>query len=258
MPDEQLIGHFTRPSLRAHHACGRGKRAPYLKGKLLHVCLDPRDAHHLQQPAGAQVDTDAEVAATRQQYTAAVKEVLQIAEHDLHELRTYTRPPAAVEAVLAAVSVVLGLPTEWEAVLRHMHDTEHSLLARIKAFDVAQLRPAQIAQVANMLAMAELDPARARATSVAACSLCCWVHAVHRYALIDSRRQQMHARMLRLQRKQAAAQVSPWLWRLGCLDTRSISDVCIDTKAGLCRQDLAMGLLYSAVLVLHHRHGSSC
>lgn len=150
---------------------------------------------------------DDDVTARREQYRAAVKAVLQLAEHDVRELRSYARPPATVAAVLAAVALILGLPTDWRSLLTHLHDSEQPLMGRITAFDVTALKPAQGAQLADMLESAELDPTRARATSAAACSLCCWAHAVHRHAGIDSVRREVQRKQRHVQRQREAAQV---------------------------------------------------
>lgn len=138
--------------------------------------------------------------------------VLALAEKDLHELRTYTSPPAAIETVLSAVCVILGFATDWPSAMALMHNSERSLFSRIERFDVTCMRPAQAAQLAQIVRSPDAQPDRARTVSEAAHSLALWVQAVHAHVGNVSTRAEQHRHAEELQTRQGVKEV-------GCTDT---------------------------------------
>ena len=150
-----------------------------------------------------------EVTAIRRSYEAAVAGVLALAEKDLRELRTYTSPPAAVEAVLAAVCVALGVPSDWTSVHTLLNHSHVSVFARIEAFDLASVRPARAAQLERMLVSPDLQPERVVAVSAAAHSLAAWVRAVHAHSQVDGIRARERAELRELLQQQDMLQVAP-------------------------------------------------
>jgi dynein heavy chain, axonemal len=111
--------------------------------------------------------------------------VLQLAEKDLQELRTYANPPSTVERVLAAVCIILGFPSDWDSALTLMNHATVPFFSRVADFDVATLRAARLAQLRACLGSDDMDPVRVRVVSKAAHSLVMWVHAVEAHAKVD-------------------------------------------------------------------------
>lgn len=128
--------------------------------------------------------------------------MLVLAEKDLQELRTYTSPPAAVEAVLAAVCTALGVPSDWASALTLLNHSRVSVFSRIEAFDLASVRPARAAQLSRMLASPDLQPERVLAVSAAAHSLAAWVRAVHAHAQVDGIRARERSELRELLQQQ--------------------------------------------------------
>eukprot|EP00892_Ulva_mutabilis_P005205 jgi/Ulvmu1/3056/UM015_0096.1 len=128
----------------------------------------------------------------RSRYRTSVAAVLHLAERDLVELRTYSSPPPAVMQVLAAVCMILGLPTDWESALTLMNHSDVSLAERIRDFDVVAMRQVHLVRLRTLLQGAELQPDRVAAVSAAAHSLALWVRAVEEHGNTDELRR--HAR----------------------------------------------------------------
>lgn len=138
----------------------------------------------------------ADIEELRLQYRTSVTAVLQLAERDLVELRTYSAPPAAVTQVLAAVCTILGFPSDWESALMLMNHSDVTLIQRITDFNVLALPQARLMKLRALLQDAELQPGRVAAVSDAAQSLAVWVRAVEAH----SSKEDIRRRMLRATR----------------------------------------------------------
>lgn len=141
---------------------------------------------HVQERAAADIEE------IRSQYRQSVAAVLQLAERDLVELRTYSSPPPAVVQVLVAVCTVLGLPADWDSALTLMNHSDVALVEHIRAFDVVSMRGARLVKLQALLQCAEVQPGRVAAVSAAAHSLALWVRAVAAHGKTDDIRR--HAR----------------------------------------------------------------
>ena len=165
---------------------------------------NPTDAHcsthsnrFLQERAASEVET------IRNRYKASVESVMQLAEKDIQELRTYVNPPATITHVLAAICTILGFPTDWESALMLLNHATVPFITRITEFDIATVRSGRLVQLRAMTADDQLDPLRVRAVSRAAHSLVTWVHAVDSYGHVEDIRAREH-RALRGELDQAA------------------------------------------------------
>lgn len=158
-----------------------------------------------------QEDAAAEIEEVRTQYRTSVAAILQLAERDLVELRTYSAPPPAVTQVLAAVCTVLGLPSDWDSALMLMNHADVTLIERISGFDVVAMPRARLAKLRALLQDAELQPDRVAAVSNAAHSLAVWVRAVEAYSNTDNIRQRMRRATRAVLDSSSASQVRPHL-----------------------------------------------
>jgi hypothetical protein len=140
-------------------------------------------AGHAMELIKTRARTD--IASFRQRYSSATAGVLALAEKDLQELRTYNKPPVVIEAVLAAVCVILGFPSDWDSALMLMNHATVPLFTRVAQFDLATLRQPCCAQLARLTTLRELEPLRVRTVSAAAYNLVLWVHAVQEHAQVD-------------------------------------------------------------------------
>lgn len=158
-----------------------------------------------------QRDAAAEIEEVRTQYRTSVAAILQLAERDLTELRTYSAPPAAVMQVLAAVCTVLGLPSDWESAVTLMNHADVTLIERISGFDVVAMPRARLAKLRSLLEGAELQLDRVAAVSNAAYSLAAWVRAVEAHSNTEGIRRRMRRATRAVLDSSSASQVRPRL-----------------------------------------------
>jgi hypothetical protein len=141
----------------------------------------------LQERAASEVET------IRSRYKASVASVMQLAEKDIQELRTYANPPATITHVLA----------DWESALMLLNHATVPFIDRITQFDIATVRPGRLSQLRALSTDEQLNPLRVRSVSAAAHSLVLWVHAVDSCGHVDDIRAREH-RALRGELDQAA------------------------------------------------------
>lgn len=169
-------------------------------------------SHSLQERGDSEVET------IRNRYHDSVESVMQLAEKDIQELRTYANPPATITHVMAAICTILGFPTEWESALMLLNHATVPFIDRITQFDIGTARSGRLAQLRTMFADDQLDPLRVRSVSRSAHSLVLWLHAVDSYGHIDDIRAREH-RALRGELDQAATkQVLVEMLRSCCAD----------------------------------------
>jgi hypothetical protein len=152
-----------------------------------------------------QDQASAEIASIKERYQAAVEKVLVLAEKDLQELRTYNSPP--IEAVLAAVCVILGFPSDWKSIITLLNDADVPIFSRIAAFDLASMHSTRVTQLARLASAPDLHPDRVRTVSAAAHSLALWVHAVNDHTKANSIRLWERGKLQEVLQKQAIEHV---------------------------------------------------
>lgn len=165
----------------------------------------------------------ADIEEIRIRYRESVAAVLQLAERDLFELRTYSSPPPAVAKVLAAVCTILGLPPEWESAQTRMNHADMALIEHISNFDVVGMSRARRSQLRNLLEDADLQPSRVAAVSSAAHSLALWVRAVEAHGNTEDIRRHMRRATRAILDDSSASQVKPEV----CLAAHSLVEVLL-------------------------------
>ena len=140
--------------------------------------------------------------------------VLQLAEKDVQELRTYANPPATITYVLAATCTILGFPTDWESALMLLNHATVPFIDRITQFDIATIGSGRLAQLRALTADEQLDPLRVRSVSRAAHSIVLWIHAVDSYGRVEDVRVREHKSLREELDRAATKQVTCWLCTL--------------------------------------------
>jgi hypothetical protein len=152
-----------------------------------------------------QDQASAEIASIEERYQVAVAKVLVLGEKHLQELRTYNSPPAAIKAVLTAVCVILGFPSDWKSIITLLNDADVPIFSRIASFNVASMRSTWVTQLARLAS--DLNPDRVRTVSAAAHSLALWVHAVNDSTKANSIRLWERGKLQEVLQKQAIMHV---------------------------------------------------
>ncbi len=126
--------------------------------------------------ADAQRDLDRALPALEK----AIKALNALEKKDITEMRSYATPPEAVQKVMECVCILLGHKPDWDTAKKIMQDSQ--FMTRLVEYDKDSIKRKIIARIGPYV---EDDPAMAvdnvAKVSVAAKSLCMWVHSMHIY-----------------------------------------------------------------------------
>lgn len=129
--------------------------------------------------ADAQKDLDVAMPALNN----AIKALDGLSKNDITEVKSFAKPPAAVEAVMNAVCLLLNEKQSWDAAKKVLSDV--TFLDRLKSYDKDNIP----APILKKLSTVVSDPGMAvdvvSKVSKAATSLCMWVHAMDVYSKVS-------------------------------------------------------------------------
>ena len=98
------------------------------------------------------------------------------------EVKSYPKPPAAVERVMSAVMILLNKDTSWASAKKELADP--NFLQRLKEFKKEEISNATLKNIAKYTKMKEFNPDDISDVSVAAGAMCEWVLAMEQYAKV--------------------------------------------------------------------------
>ncbi|DAZ98018.1 TPA: hypothetical protein N0F65_004508 [Lagenidium giganteum] len=128
--------------------------------------------------ADAQKDLDVAMPALNN----AIKALDSLSKNDITEVKSFAKPPEAVETVMNAVCLLLNEKQSWDAAKKVLSDV--NFLERLKSFDKDNITAPTLKKLGKVVA----DPAMAvdvvSKVSKAATSLCMWVHAMDVYSKV--------------------------------------------------------------------------
>ncbi|KEP63814.1 UNVERIFIED_CONTAM: ATPase family associated with various cellular activities (AAA) domain-containing protein [Hammondia hammondi] len=127
-------------------------------------------------------DCEAEINRVLPELGAALKALDALDKKDIQELKSFPNPPALVETVLQAVCLLKGRKPTWEEAKKLLNDT--TLLQQLREFDRDHLPPRLLAQLQKFTKLENFTPEEVKHVSKAATSLCMWVCAIERYAVV--------------------------------------------------------------------------
>ncbi|SPR00935.1 unnamed protein product (mitochondrion) [Plasmodiophora brassicae] len=113
---------------------------------------------------------------------AAVASLDTINKDDLAVVKSFANPPKLVELVMSAVCLLMGEPQTWSSAKRLLSDMQ--ILDLLRRFDKDAISNRTMKKLQVYIDNAEFDPDNCRNVSLAATSLCSWVCAIYRYALV--------------------------------------------------------------------------
>ena len=125
--------------------------------------------------ADAQQDLDRALPALEK----AIKALNALEKKDITEMRAYKTPPEAVQKVMEAVCVLLGVKPDWNTAKQLMQDSQ--FMARLVGYDKDNISPKIVKKIKLMVADPIMEVEHVAKVSVAAKSLCMWVHAMEIY-----------------------------------------------------------------------------
>lgn len=123
-----------------------------------------------------------DLAAAMPALDAAVASLDTINKDDLAVVKSFANPPKLVELVMSAVCLLMGEPQTWSSAKRLLSDMQ--ILDLLRRFDKDAISNRTMKKLQVYIDNAEFDPDNCRNVSLAATSLCSWVCAIYRYALV--------------------------------------------------------------------------
>ncbi|GLD95206.1 hypothetical protein PINS_up003848 [Pythium insidiosum] len=128
--------------------------------------------------ADAQKDLDVAMPALNN----AVKALDSLSKNDITEVKSFAKPPAAVETVMNAVCLLLNEKQNWDSAKKVLSDV--SFLDRLKNYDKDNIPAAILKKLSVCVADPSMSVDVVSKVSKAATSLCMWVHAMDVYSKV--------------------------------------------------------------------------
>lgn len=125
-----------------------------------------------------------ELDAALPEFFAAIKSIDSLEKKDIQAVKSFTKPPPLVEAVLLAVCLLLGKKETWDEAKELMNDS--NFLSMLKDYDKDGLavNTKLIAKLQRYIRRDDFQPQQVSKVSAAATSLCQWVRSMDGYARV--------------------------------------------------------------------------
>jgi dynein heavy chain len=128
--------------------------------------------------ADAQQDLDKALPALER----AMEALKALNKKDMSEIKAFTNPPPLVRKVMNAVMVLRRADPSWAEAKRQLGDP--NFLQSLMLFDKDNVSDATLKRIAKFISDKEFDPEIVGRVSLAARSLCMWVHAITEYSSV--------------------------------------------------------------------------
>lgn len=112
----------------------------------------------------------------------AVKALDSLSKNDITEVKSFAKPPEAVETVMNAVCLLLNEKQSWDAAKKVLSDSY--FLDRLKSYDKDNIPAATLKKLSKCVADPGMSVEVVSKVSKAATSLCMWVHAMDVYSKV--------------------------------------------------------------------------
>ncbi|KDO23904.1 hypothetical protein SPRG_20887 [Saprolegnia parasitica CBS 223.65] len=114
---------------------------------------------------------------------AAVQALDSLDKKDITEVKSFTKPPQAVQVVMEAVCIMLGEKPDWDTSKRVL--SKPSFMAELKDFEKDNIPPKTLLRLKKYIENPEFAVDEVKKVSRAAMSLCMWIHAMDMYARVS-------------------------------------------------------------------------
>lgn len=131
-------------------------------------------------------ECEEELQSVMPEMVAALRALDSLDKKDIQELKSFLNPPVLVETVLQALCLLMGRKQTWEEGKKLLNDT--TLLQQLRDFDKDHIPNKLLCQIQKFTAMESFTPEKVNQVSKAATSLCMWIRAVERYAVVRKKR----------------------------------------------------------------------
>nr|CCA18662.1 hypothetical protein ALNC14_048050 [Albugo laibachii Nc14] len=143
---------------------------------------EPEVILQAEQVAIIQADAQKDLDVAMPALNNAVKALDALSKNDITEVKSFAKPPEAVETVMSAVCILLNEKQTWESAKKVL--SEGGFLDRLKSFDKDNIPPAALKKLSKHAADPVMAVENVSKVSKAATSLCMWVHAILVYSTV--------------------------------------------------------------------------
>ncbi|RYE98214.1 MAG: hypothetical protein EOO41_02640, partial [Methanobacteriota archaeon] len=131
--------------------------------------------------AALQAEAAADLSAAMPALNAALAAVESLDKAMINEMKSYSVPPPAVRTVMEAVCVLLSKDTDWDSARRLLGSEKPNFQQMLETYDRDNIPAPTLKRLARYTSSPTMSVDAIRKVSVAAASVCMWVHAVEQY-----------------------------------------------------------------------------
>ncbi|KAG2448089.1 hypothetical protein HYH02_007114 [Chlamydomonas schloesseri] len=144
------------------------------------VAAEERDVKAMQVETQAMADSaKADLDEALPALNAAMAALKALDKNDIVEIKSFSKPPAAVQTTMEAVCVLKGEKADWDTAKRLLGDS--NFMRSLEEFDKDNIPDANIKKLQKYVEDPTYTPDLVAKVSKAARSLCMWTHAMNTY-----------------------------------------------------------------------------
>ncbi|OQR87427.1 dynein heavy chain [Achlya hypogyna] len=136
-----------------------------------------------QDVAECQADALRDLEIAMPALNAAVQALDSLDKKDITEVKSFTKPPQAVQVVMEAVCIMLGEKPDWDTSKRVL--SKPTFMQELKDYDKDNIAPKTLTRLKKYIDNPDFAVDEVKKVSRAAMSLCMWVHAMDIYAKVS-------------------------------------------------------------------------
>lgn len=149
--------------------------------------------------ADAQRDLDVAMPALEN----AIKALDSLSKSDITEVKSFAKPPPAVQTVMEGVSLLLGEKTDWDTAKRLLGKSD--FMQMLKDYDKDNIPASTLKKLKKYVTDPVMQVDNVKKVSKAATSLCMWVHAMDVYSKVAKEVEPKRKRLVEMNDKLNAA-----------------------------------------------------
>ncbi|CAM9277540.1 unnamed protein product [Ascophyllum nodosum] len=129
-----------------------------------------------------QADAQADLDVAMPTLEKALKALDSLTKNDITEVKSFAKPPPAVQIVMEAVCILLESKTDWDAAKKILADS--SFMEKLKTYDKDNISPAILKKIKPYVENPNMQVDVVTKVSKAASGLCMFVHAMDVYSKV--------------------------------------------------------------------------
>ena len=132
--------------------------------------------------AAIQADAQRDLDVAMPALNSALKALDSLDKKDITEIKSFAKPPPAVQVVMEAVCILLGAKPDWENAKKQLSDS--NFMASLQNYDKDNIPQPVLKKIKKYVADPMMAVENVKKVSKAATSLCMWVHAMDIYSKV--------------------------------------------------------------------------